>query len=171
MSQLKVDSLVPRGGLPAGSDGGGIIQVVQTIKTDGFTTTNPGQNTGVDITGLSATITPQSSSSKILVQLTVGLSCSGISAGVRVLRGTTPIGTGSGGTVTNFSVPYAPNASAQMYASGFNFLDSPATTSATTYKAQIISNIFNGTVCIGQLPGNTTWRVSSILQLMEVSAG
>ena len=32
MSQLKVNSIVPVGGLPSGATGGGIIQTVQTIK-------------------------------------------------------------------------------------------------------------------------------------------
>ena len=35
MSQLKVNSIVPAGGLPSGSNGG-IIQVKQTLKTDAF---------------------------------------------------------------------------------------------------------------------------------------
>ena len=34
MSQLKVNSIVPVGGLPAGATAGGIIQIVQTKKTD-----------------------------------------------------------------------------------------------------------------------------------------
>ena len=34
MSQLKVNSIVPAGGLPSGATGGGIIQIVQTKKSD-----------------------------------------------------------------------------------------------------------------------------------------
>ena len=34
MSQLKVNSIVPVGGLPAGATGGGIIQTVTLTKTD-----------------------------------------------------------------------------------------------------------------------------------------
>ena len=66
MSQLKVDSIIPRGGLPSGASGG-IIQVVSTTKTDTFSSSS----TNTDITGLSVTITPQSSSSKILVFMSV----------------------------------------------------------------------------------------------------
>ena len=38
MSQIKVNSIVPAGGLPSGATAGGIIQVVQSVKTDDFST-------------------------------------------------------------------------------------------------------------------------------------
>ena len=66
MSQIKVDSIVPRGGLPSGASGG-ITQTVQAFKDDEFSFTTTGANSYVDLTGLSVTITPQSSSNKILV--------------------------------------------------------------------------------------------------------
>ena len=59
MSQLKVDSIVPRGGLPSGASGG-ITQTVQAFKDDEFSFTTTGANSYVDLTGLSVTITPQS---------------------------------------------------------------------------------------------------------------
>ena len=40
MSQLKVNSIVPVGGLPSGASGGGIIQVVQAVKTNTASTTS-----------------------------------------------------------------------------------------------------------------------------------
>ncbi|BCV08527.1 MAG: hypothetical protein CM15mL8_070 [Caudoviricetes sp.] len=55
MSQLKVNSIVPVGGLPSGASGG-IIQVVQTVKTDTMSTSGTG-GSYQDITGLSVTIT------------------------------------------------------------------------------------------------------------------
>ena len=64
MSQLRTNSIVPVGGIPAGASGGGIIQVVQTVKTDDASTTS---NSYTDITGLSVTITPRSTSNKILI--------------------------------------------------------------------------------------------------------
>ena len=39
MSQIKVNSIVPTGGLPSGANGG-IIQPIQTVKTDTFITNN-----------------------------------------------------------------------------------------------------------------------------------
>ena len=63
-SELRVDKIIPTGGVPTGG-GGGIIQVVSAYKGDNFSTSS---TTFVDITGLSATITPKFSTSKILVQ-------------------------------------------------------------------------------------------------------
>ncbi len=62
MSQIKVNSIVPVGGLPAGATGGGVIQTVYSNYTSAFSTTTTG---GVD-TGLTATINMQSASSKLL---------------------------------------------------------------------------------------------------------
>ena len=64
-SELRVDRIIPTDGVPTGG-GGGIIQIKQTLKTDSFNTTS--QNL-VDITGMSVSITPTRSDSKILVQV------------------------------------------------------------------------------------------------------
>ena len=61
MSQLKVDSIIPRGGLPSGSQGG-IIQIQHTL----FKTHSSFSADGLHDVGLSCTITPQSSSNHIL---------------------------------------------------------------------------------------------------------
>ena len=70
MSQIRTNSIVPAGGVPAGASGGGIIQIVQAVKTDTFTTT-AGNGVFVDLTGLSISITPRSASNKILVSYMV----------------------------------------------------------------------------------------------------
>ena len=62
MSQLKVDSIVPSGGLPSGAFGG-VIQTVYEMDSTAFSTSTTG---GVD-TSLSATINMQSSSNKLLI--------------------------------------------------------------------------------------------------------
>ena len=62
MSQLKVNSIIPVSGVPTGG-GGGIIQTVTAVKTD---TASTNSTSFVD-TGLEATITPTSSTSKILI--------------------------------------------------------------------------------------------------------
>ena len=66
-SQLRVDKILPVDGAPT-SGGGGIIQVVSATKTDTFSAT---ANQTVDITGLSVTITPKFSSSKILINYNI----------------------------------------------------------------------------------------------------
>ena len=72
-SELRVDKILPVDGAPT-NGGGGIIQVVSAYVGCRFTTSS---ETFTDITGLSVTITPRFSSSKILVQCCMG------AAGVR----------------------------------------------------------------------------------------
>ena len=66
MSELRTNRIVPRDGLPSGSSGG-IIQIKQTVKTDLFSTSTTGDT--LDVTGVSVTITPTRSDSKIFVMV------------------------------------------------------------------------------------------------------
>ena len=127
MSQIKVDSIIPRSGL-SGSASGGIIQVVQNVQALGQV--NSGSSTSEYDLGLNCTITPQRSDSKILINASWPAIQEG-AFGIQYFlnRGTTHIheyevyqGTGS------WTVSY-PN---MMY------LDSPATTSAVTYKITVL---------------------------------
>jgi len=115
---------------------GKILQVVETTKTDTFSSSTAGSFT--DITGMSATITPSSTSSKILVLLNIN-SDGGNNSHIRLVRGSTAIGIGdaassrsrvSGGAARNST------SANNMANNGISFLDSPSSTSATTYKVQ-----------------------------------
>jgi hypothetical protein len=139
MSQIKVDSIIPRGGLASGSSGG-IIQIRSVTKTDTFTTTS---SSFTDITGLSVSITPQSSSSKILIQVHVtGDGRQNQSrANFRLMRGSTAIciGDTAGSRGRSAFAIYRASDSNSPGAASMTHLDSPATTSAVTYKMQIVS--------------------------------
>ena len=80
-------------GLSAAGNAGIGSNVVQTVKTDVFTTTS---GTFTPITGLAATITPSSATSKVLVLVSVMSSTlnNNISVVFRVMRGSTPVGIG-----------------------------------------------------------------------------
>ena len=103
-SIIKVDQIQDSGGNNlVTSNGSGVVtstafgkigQIVSTTKTDTFTLST-GSNTFTDITGLSATITPTSTSSKIYINfiITYGNSTGSI-VKARLLRGTTPISIG-----------------------------------------------------------------------------
>ena len=95
MSQLKVNSIVPTGGLPSGANGG-IIQIVHAETTSQVSDTS---GSFVD-SGITATITPSSNSSKILVvasmQWFIFRNATETSGSFKLLRGSTTISTHTG---------------------------------------------------------------------------
>lgn len=146
-----------------------IRQVVTATRTTQFTTTSTGF---VDVTGLSVTITPQASTSTILILLTLG-SCGNTDAASMSLynlyRNSTAIAQPTDGLdwCRASALLYANNAG-----TGFpvvsSFIDSPATTSATTYKLAMRVN--GGTGVINRLALNTDWSGVSTITVMEVAA-
>jgi len=132
---LTVSGGVPTWAAPAG--GGKVLQVVQGTATTDVTVST---STFTD-TGLTATITPSSATSKILVILTQPVilymaSAVAVSGKYRLLRDATAIwtqpddslGVGAGGNGANYVL--------FNWLLPLTYLDSPATTSATTYKTQ-----------------------------------
>ena len=168
-SKLRVDSILPVDGAPSGG-GGGIIQVVQTIKKDQFTTANNTSNY-TDITGLSATITPKFNTSKIMVECHIYNSNSNAVNFFRVLRGSTfieqPSGTSSSGAGFN-AHGFAYFDHSFQDTTVIKILDSPATTSSTTYKVQMAVTGATGT--INKFYNTSNYYGISTIQLYEVSA-
>ena len=174
-SKLRVDSILPVDGAPT-SGGGGIIQVVSTVKTDTFSTTS---TSFTDITGYSVSITPKFSSSKILIMGTL-VAGYGVSSAYalyfRLMRGSTPICVGDtegNRTQASFGTQGLANTDTTI-SFPFQFLDSPNTTSATTYKVQATSEnpqtlYVNRSL---ETDGNAdiVARFASTLTVMEVSA-
>jgi len=123
---------------PAG--GGKVLQVVSATTTTSTTSTS----TSFSDSGLSASITPSSASSKILVLtnqvlLVVRVSSNGRIGRIRLMRDSTEIsGNASGSEMLGISVAANSGQDIRM-ASGFSYtyLDSPSTTSSVTYKTQI----------------------------------
>ena len=139
MSELRTNRIVPRDGLSSGAFGG-IIQVKQSVLTSSAAIA-----TGHNFTdsGLAVTITPTRSDSRILVMsdISCGLS-NGYGGCLRLLRGSTHIykgdALGSRPIVTKWFCDYkASNDIYSTYFPHFQFIDSPSTTSATTYKIQL----------------------------------
>ena len=117
---------------------GHILQIVQGVKTDTFTSNS--QTNFVDI-GLSVAITPSSASSKVLVSYRVCTSVvvGGYSCALILVRGSTNIALGDADgnrvRVTTFAQSSSASAAGYVvYYQTADFLDSPNTTSATTYK-------------------------------------
>jgi len=118
---------------------GNILQVVQTIKKDQFTTSQAVGSGYTDLTGLSVAITPSATSSKIYIMSTLYNSNNNAVNFFRILRGSTfieqPSGTSSDGANWN-AHGFAYFDHQFQDTTVINILDSPSTTSATTYKVQ-----------------------------------
>ena len=159
---------------------GKIIQVVHVTKTDISSVTTGSSSANYDVPGLTATITPSSSSNKILIDALLSISMTaGYHFTTRILRGSTNIAFGDNGSQNNVIEGYA-----HRYTRGTNghytidqmilfHEDSPSTTSATTYKIQFNTHTA-GTAYVnrthaGQDAYYNGTAVSSI-RLMEVAA-
>ena len=140
--------------LPAGS-------VLQVVSATYATQTTNSTTTYAD-TGLTATITPRSTSSKILVFITMsGLEKSTAnvanSLGFKLLRDAT--------LVSEYAqyISYTNSATILFGSHPFNYLDSPSSTSALAYKVQFKNMVASGTVYV-----QSNSNVSTIT-LMEIA--
>jgi len=116
--------------------GGKVLQVVQVVKSDTFSSSSA---TLVDITGLSASITPSSSSNKILVMvsLSIGGNDSGLRLMTKLFRDSTAIFIGdTAGSRERVSWQGTSLSNTHTNSVNHIYLDSPSTTSSTTYKMQ-----------------------------------
>lgn len=148
-----------------------VLQVVSTTKTDTFSTAS---TTFTDVTGLSASITPSATSSKVLIYATLNTGASGnIYVDFRFMRDSTAIGiadTASNRPRTSFSVEMG--GTTQMFGTSGMFLDSPSTTSATTYKIQMFVNAGTGYLNRTGVDRDTTLydpRAVSTITVMEIA--
>jgi hypothetical protein len=119
----------------AAGGGGKVLQVVQGTLTSEFSTTS----TTYQDTGLTVTITPSSATSKVMVYVAAKVGAERPTAGtanwadLNLLRASTQLQT----HIVGYQ-GFASSTGAEIYApANFSYLDSPATTSATTYKVQI----------------------------------
>ena len=163
MSQLKVDSIVPRGGIPSGSNGG-VIQV-KTGFCGAFTSTN---SSYVD-TGLSVSITPSSSSSKFIIVVSGIGSVNASDAGqflFIVVRDSTTVANQNS---TNDGAAFAVvEGQRERYPVTCTLIDAPATTSAVTYKLQA-KMPHSQTGYLGRWGINDDYNVNSYMTVYEVS--
>ena len=137
MSQIKVDSIVPSGGLPAGADGGGIIQIVRASYDTQTSSTSASWTTI-----FSANITPSSSSSKILITAFCSWHSSNNGGYLRVARSGNIIEGSSEGQASQgvcHAGPLYGGSDFLNYSttnSSWTVIDSPSTTSQVTYDLQ-----------------------------------
>jgi hypothetical protein len=161
--------------------GGAIIQVVQGRKTNTFVSSASVTDTAIP--GLTVSITPKRSDSKILVMVNLGIGAENAQGGATKLTRTI------GGTTTQLSLADAASSRSrssfagsgyrgnggnyllQIYHQSVTYLDSPSTTSAITYGVQV-SSLSNGTY-INRTQSDTnsadSFRGVSYITVMEVA--
>jgi hypothetical protein len=165
---LTADSAEATGMKWATAGGGGGGKVLQVVQGTTSTTTTINTTTMTDTT-VTATITPTLATSKVLaiVSLEYYMGRAGADKGmaIRLMRDATNIFNDGSGTVTSgYLVVAGASTIAVSNRLAFSYLDSPATTSATTYKLQANTNpATNDFIC--QLSN----AMSSII-LMEIGA-
>ena len=165
-SQLRVDKILPVDGAPTGG-GGGIIQMQMGVSTSQSTTTSG----NYDATALSASITPKFNTSKIFIMVSGGMN--GTAGGgsdaeqiaYKIYR--------SVGGASFAEVESSANGQGMIYMGdggnkytqlSINYLDSPSTTSAITYKLYQKRTGGTGTPSVNRNSNNQTQMI-----LMEVS--
>lgn len=151
---------------------GGFGKILQVVSQNLTTQMSTASTSYVD-SGLTASITPSATSNKILILINIGVSISGDHNGyLKLLRDSTEINSGSGGD-NNSLFGVNGNSTASRYApmmEACNFLDSPSTTSAITYKVQVRSHSGSHTMYINRRSNDTNFGVASNITLVEVEA-
>jgi len=156
-AQLTGTQTIPRGTLPTGS----VLQVVQANNSTQYSTTS----STFAATGIAATITPTSATSKILAVVHVSDCTNAYTNGsllaLKLYRASTAIisfgyyvGFNTGGILTT-----------DVGTCSTSYLDSPATTSATTYTVYFASTNNTGSMYVNYATGST-----STVTLMEIAA-
>ena len=172
MSTLYVDTINEKTSGNGIEIPGHVLQVKSVHKSDTFSTSSL---SFVDVTGLSVSITPKSTSSKILVISDIALGVNiNIFSYYRILRDSTAINIGdaSTGRVSLTGMAHDGDNAGIVNRQSSQFIDSPATTSSVTYKIQARSAT-SGTTYINQgsrdLAGTDyDTRQASSLILMEI---
>ena len=178
MSELRTNRIVPRDGLVSGTGiGGGIIQIKSTTVTVGTFYTSSTSFT--DITGMSVSITPTRSDSKIFIMSNL---CYGGSdnlyGGVKLLRDSTGIGLATWPTGNQIAATFTVNAGNgdnsqyKTFTAAHQMLDTPSTTSAVTYKLQVMTHDTQQFYLNRPYSGNNNDYInggSSTITAMEVS--
>jgi hypothetical protein len=158
---------------------GAVLQVVSAIKTDTFSFSVTAR-TWTSVTGLSASITPSSTSNKVLVTAVVSISATNTynAMGGRITRNGTAVAVGNTvGSSRQFaffgSDDWLGAASANQGQIFISFLDSPSTTSSVTYQLQLINDRDTETIYVnsGAVDPDSSqeFRNASSITVMEIA--
>ena len=164
-------------GTATGFGGGKILQVLQTVKTDVFSTAS---NSYVLVTGLTQAITAASTSNKILINVTLygGNSGANYAVGFQLAKDGSvisgAIGAASGNNAESGTFRFRQSSENFAEDVAFMYLDTPADTNAHTYG--VLMKVFNTSYYgrVGTTGGNGNYnqhmRCPCTITVMEVAA-
>lgn len=166
-SGADVTITLPSSSQTLGGSSGKILQVLENVKLDIASTTS----TSFVDTGLSQAITPSATTSKILCTYNIFISNHKSAVALtNLVRGTTNLAqstesyTNEANRITYFG------GGGHMTQHSFQFLDSPNTTSSTTYKIQYRTHNASYGIFLNRWYDALDWGGASTLTLMEVAA-
>lgn len=143
---------------------GAVLQVLQSVTS---TTTSSTSTSYADASNLSVTITPTSPTSKFLILCDLATfiqADNSTGLGIRLMRDSTAIYTNDYFAFNNV------NANVGLYKhESYNYLDSPATASAITYKVQLKRTSSAGTSYAVAINASSSNNISSIT-VLEIAA-
>lgn len=164
---------IPKAALPTGS----VLQVVSTQITAKTTVSVTTAGTFYDISGFSVSITPTNANSKIMFLAMVNQSSQTTGANrqyLRIVRDSTAIGIGDvAGSQYRTTTAFFINDGNSIGTLPLIWLDSPNTTSSTTYKIQVTSNGGSQTACFNRTSGdsqNDSAVTASQILVLEIAA-
>ena len=152
-------------GMPAGS----VLQIQSSVSTAASTISS---QTYADIPSMTATITPLSTSSKILIQVSFGLLSSdstGTGCLMKLFRDSTEIGQGVGADTHNVFMQNFTGSNSLFEQANHMFVDSPSSTSAITYKMQWALTGSGETWYMNRRGADNYARTSSTFLLTEIA--
>jgi hypothetical protein len=144
---------------------GSVLQVVSATKTDTFSMTST--VTYTDVTGLSVSITPKSTSSKILISFHITNANSGANHNsYNLLRDSTNLAQPAADTYSS-TVGSSVDANTDLKMVSLSHLDSPSTTSSVTYKIQARTS--GATLYVNRRGDTGIFSSSSSITVMEIA--
>ena len=151
-------------------DSGKVLQMQSSVSTAASSISSTSY---ADIPSMTATITPTSTSSKILIQVSFGILCgagTGTGCLMKLLRDSTEIGQGVSADSHNvFMQNYLGAVTNEFQQANHMFVDSPSSTSAIVYKMQWSLTGTGETWYMNRRGSDNYARTSSTFLLVELS--
>ena len=158
--------------LPSSSGTVALFKALQIVNVELSSPQTTSSTTFSDLTGVSATIIPQSLSSKIMISFNANVALSAVASTVlfNLVRNGVNIAQPAAGPSQPSSFNYFANGSVQSIPLSWSYVDSPSSTSALTYKIQWKTDNASITAYFLRHSGNTNYNTIGSFTLIEIGS-